>query len=197
VKEVPIEEGFKRYELTQSGKNLLVQQTKIREKFIQDNIKEAHLKNGFQVLDFACGPGRYVLAVSEIIGATGKLYALDVAPLALEMVKQIVDKNKLSNVKTIESDCDTGLPNEELDVVLLYDAFHGFDDQNAVLSELHRMLKPNGVLSFSDIHLEKKDIVSSVTSCNLFKLKSKNQLTYTFAKKENKIKPQSNAAKNL
>lgn len=183
VKELPIEGGFKRYELTQSGKDLLVEQTKIREKFIQNTIKEVHLKKGFQVLDFACGPGRYVLAVSKATGVTGKLYALDTAPLALEMVRQIVDKNKLSNVKTIESDCDTGLPDEELDVVLLYDAFHGFDDQKAVLSELYRVLKPAGVLSFSDIHLEEKEIISSVTRCKLFKLKSKNQLTYTFVKK--------------
>lgn len=36
VKELPTENGFKRYELTQSGKDLLEEQTKIREKFTQD-----------------------------------------------------------------------------------------------------------------------------------------------------------------
>ena len=36
VKELPTENGFKRYELTQSGKELLVEQVKIREKFTQD-----------------------------------------------------------------------------------------------------------------------------------------------------------------
>ena len=36
VKELPTENGFKRYELTQSGKELLAEQTKIREKFTQD-----------------------------------------------------------------------------------------------------------------------------------------------------------------
>ena len=36
VKELPTENGFKRYELTQSGKELLEEQTKIREKFTQD-----------------------------------------------------------------------------------------------------------------------------------------------------------------
>jgi DNA-binding PadR family transcriptional regulator len=92
IKEMPPENGFKSYELTKSGKDLRVEQTKIKEKFIQDTIKEVHLKKGFQVLDFGSGLGRYVLAVSEAIGATGKLYALDTASLALEMVRQIVDK---------------------------------------------------------------------------------------------------------
>ena len=36
VKELPTENGFKRYELTQSGKGFLEEQTKIREKFRSD-----------------------------------------------------------------------------------------------------------------------------------------------------------------
>jgi DNA-binding PadR family transcriptional regulator len=36
VKELPTENGFKRYELTQSGKELLEEQTKVREKFRSD-----------------------------------------------------------------------------------------------------------------------------------------------------------------
>jgi DNA-binding PadR family transcriptional regulator len=37
VKELPTENGFKRYELTQSGKDFLEEQTKIREKFTQNS----------------------------------------------------------------------------------------------------------------------------------------------------------------
>ena len=36
VKEIPTENGLKRYELTQSGKDLLEEQTKVREKFTQE-----------------------------------------------------------------------------------------------------------------------------------------------------------------
>ena len=36
VKELPTENGFKRYELTKSGKELLAEQIKIREKFTQE-----------------------------------------------------------------------------------------------------------------------------------------------------------------
>ena len=37
IKELPTENGFKRYELTQSGKDFLEEQTKIREKFSQNS----------------------------------------------------------------------------------------------------------------------------------------------------------------
>jgi ubiquinone/menaquinone biosynthesis C-methylase UbiE len=145
-------------------------------------IEEVGIKKGFKVLDFGCGPGGYVLPVSELIGETGKLYALDVLPVAVGMVKNLVKKNNLRNVETILSDCNTGLPDNSLDVVLLYDTFHGLDNQNAVLQELHRVLKPNGTLSFSDHHMEEADITSAITYQGFFKLARKGKYTYSFAK---------------
>ena len=71
------------------------------------------------MLDYGCEPGGYVLPVSQTIGSTGKLYALDVLPIAIGMVKQIMAKNNLPNVETILSQCDTGLKNEAPDAVLL------------------------------------------------------------------------------
>ena len=148
----------------------------------QNIVKEIGLNRGFQVLDYGCGPGGYVLAVSEAIGSSGKLHALDINPLAIEMVKKIIAKNKLENVETILSDCATGLADETLDAVLLYDVFHDIADQNGVLKELCRVLKPDGVLSFSDHHLKESEITSKVTSTGLFKLQRKGKATYTFIK---------------
>ncbi len=147
-------------------------------------VNEVGLKAGFQVLDYGCGPGGYVPAVSEAIGSSGKLYALDALPIAIDMVKGIVARKRLMNVKTILSDCATGLPDQELDVALLYDVFHDLKDQNAVLTELHRVLKPGGLLSFSDHHMEEKDIISKVTSRGLFKLQKMDKFTYSFIKQE-------------
>lgn len=62
---------------------------------------------------------------------------------------------KLANVETIHSDCKTGLPDNSVDAVLLYDTFHDLSDPDGVLEELHRVLKPDGILSFSDHHMKK------------------------------------------
>jgi ubiquinone/menaquinone biosynthesis C-methylase UbiE len=145
-------------------------------------IDEVGIKQGFKVLDYGCGPGGYVLPVSELIGETGKLYALDVLPVAIDMVKNIAKKNNLKNVETIISDCDTRLPNDSIDVVLLYDTFHDLENQNAVLQEIHRVLKPNGTLSFSDHHMEEADITSAITNQNLFRLSRKGKYTYSFVR---------------
>ena len=150
----------------------------------QEIVSEVELKAGFQVLDYGCGPGGYVLAVSEAIGSSGKLYALDALPIAIDMVKKIVAKNELKNVKTILSDCATGLPDEGLDAVLLYDVFHDLDDQAAVLKEVYRVLKPNGQLSFSDHHMNENEITSKVAGTGLFKLQKKGKYTYSFTKQK-------------
>jgi ubiquinone/menaquinone biosynthesis C-methylase UbiE len=145
-------------------------------------IEEVGIKQGFKVLDYGCGPGGYILPVSELIGETGKLYALDVLPVAIDMVKNLAKKSNLKNVETILSDCNTGLQNDTIDVVLLYDTFHDLDNQNSVLQELHRVLKPNGTLSFSDHHMKEADITSAITKQDLFRLSGKGKYTYSFAK---------------
>lgn len=149
-----------------------------------DIVEEVGLKSGFQVLDYGCGPGSYVLAVSEAVGSSGKLYALDINPLAIEMVKKIIANNKLENVETIISDCATGLADETLDVILLYDVFHGLSDQTGILKELSRVLKPDGVLSFNDHHLKERAINSKIASTGLFKLQKKGKYTCTFIKQK-------------
>ena len=60
---------------------------------------------------------------------------------------------------SILSDCDTGLPPASIDVVLLYDILHELENRTEVLKELHRVLKPEGILSVSDHHLEEDEII--------------------------------------
>jgi ubiquinone/menaquinone biosynthesis C-methylase UbiE len=145
-------------------------------------IEEVGIKQGFKVLDYGCGPGGYIPPVSELIGETGKLYALDVLPVAVDMVKNRAKKSNLTNVETILSDCNTGLPDSSIDVVLLYDTFHDLDNQNSVLQELHRVLKSNGTLSFSDHHMKEADIKSAITNQALFRLLKIGKYTYSFAR---------------
>jgi ubiquinone/menaquinone biosynthesis C-methylase UbiE len=147
-------------------------------------LKEVGIKPGFHVLDYGCGPGSYIGPLAELVGESGKVYALDIHPLAIRKVQGIASREKLANVKTILSDCQTGLPDNSLDVVLLYDIFHHLSDPDRILKELHRVLKPDGILSFSDHHMEENEIVSGVTNSGLLKLARKGQRTYSFLKKQ-------------
>jgi len=147
-------------------------------------LKEVGIKPGFHVLDYGCGPGSYITPLAELVGESGKVYALDIHPLAIQKVRDIASKKQLANMETILSDCQTGLPDNTLDAILLYAAFHHLSDPDVVLKELHRVLKPEGILSFSDRHMKEKKIVAALTNSGLFRLLKKGQRTYTFLKKE-------------
>ena len=81
-------------------------------------------------------------------GAGRKLYALDIHPLAIEAVRRIASGEGLKQVETILSDGSgkTNLPGASVDVVLLTNAFHDFEDPERVLAELNRVLRRRGTL---------------------------------------------------
>jgi ubiquinone/menaquinone biosynthesis C-methylase UbiE len=147
-----------------------------------DLLKEVGIEPGFCILDYGCGPGGYIAPLAQLVGISGEIYALDINPFALKEVQKIAANNAIANIKTIESDCNTGLPNNHVDAVLLYDTFHNLSQPDDVLGELHRVLKSGGTLSFSDHHMKAQDIIMRVTKTGLFKLLKKGKKTYKFSK---------------
>jgi ubiquinone/menaquinone biosynthesis C-methylase UbiE len=145
-------------------------------------LDEVDIKPGNHVLDFGCGHGSYTFIVSESVGDEGIIYAQEILQLPLDIIVKEASKLKLENITTICSDCSTGLPDESIDVVLLYDVFHLLRYPGAVLEELHRVLSPDGVLSFSDHHMSDMKIRSGVTQNNIFKLSERGKYTYGFRK---------------
>jgi ubiquinone/menaquinone biosynthesis C-methylase UbiE len=145
-------------------------------------LKEVNIKPGFTVLDYGCGPGSYIIPIERLVGQSGMVYALDRHPLAIKSVKDIAVRKQLKNVETILSDCKTGLLDNSVDVILLYDIVHDLDNPNAILAELHRVLKPTGFISCNDHHLKENAIVIGLTGSGLFKLSGKTAKTYSFVK---------------
>jgi ubiquinone/menaquinone biosynthesis C-methylase UbiE len=105
---------------------------------------------GQSFLDYGCGTGCFTLPAARIVGETGRVYALDCFPRQLEVVKKRAGKAKLNNIETILSDAKTGLPDESIDIVWMCDVFHEIEQRRAVLEELHRVLRRDGVLVIYD-----------------------------------------------
>ena len=135
-------------------------------------------------LDYGCGSGSYSIIAAELAGRTGRVYALDIQPLAVQRVREAASKRRLTNVETTQSDCATGLEDSSLDVILLYDTFHALANPDSVLEELHSVLKPSGILSFSDHHMKENEIMLRMTEKGLFGLLRRGKRTYSFLKEK-------------
>lgn len=146
----------------------------------EEALLEAGIQQGWHVLDFGCGIGSHTLAAAKIVGDAGKVYAVDVEPLALEHVKAAANREELRNVETVLTDCYTDLESKSVDAILLYDVFHDLYQPRQVLSELARVLKWEGVLSFSDHDLLEESFLTGLVVGRRFALLQRNFLTYTF-----------------
>ena len=156
----------------------------IRNIFMPPNkmLAEVKLKRGSPILDFGCGPGVFTTLIAEKTGPTGVVYALDNNPLAVSMVERKARKKNLNNVRTIHSNCATSLPDNCLDHVICFDVFHCLNNHHEVLMELHRVLKPKGIMYFSDHHMKEIEIVQRLTAQGFFKLKDQGRWTFSFTK---------------
>jgi ubiquinone/menaquinone biosynthesis C-methylase UbiE len=145
-----------------------------------DILREVEIEPGDSVLDYGCGPGSYVAPLAELVGPSGRIWALDIHPLAIQMVQQTASAKRLENVETILSDCETGLPDDSVDVVLMYDILHDLENADDILQELHRVLKPDGTLSVQDPHRPQEDLVSWMATRDLFELSRRGEKTISY-----------------
>jgi|GEM_PF-2658913 len=84
-------------------------------------LREMGLQKGQTLLDYGCGIGSFSISAAKMVGDDGIVYALDIHPLAIRTIEKEIKKKRTSNIKTILSSRETGLPDESVDVVLLYD----------------------------------------------------------------------------
>jgi ubiquinone/menaquinone biosynthesis C-methylase UbiE len=159
---------------------------KIRDRFHSPvkKLAEAEIKSGMHVLDFGCGPGSYSVAAAELVGETGKVYAVDIHPLAVERVQQRALKKGLKNIEAIRTDCQTGLRNNSIDLILMFDVFHQLKNPDSILEELARILKPNAHLALDDHHMKDAEILSKVSSKGFFRLFVRKKVIYLFLKSQ-------------
>ena len=140
---------------------------------VRKPLERAGIKEGQTVLDFGCGPGFYAIAAAKMVGAKGKVYALDIHPLAVQSVEKKAKKEGLTNITTILSDKDTRLPDQSIDVALAYDMIHMVKNKQALARELRRVLKPNGLLSVIVGHINVEDVLKALEQDGLFSLRDR------------------------
>ena len=119
------------------------------------------IRRGQAVLDFGCGYGIYTIPVAKIVGAQGRVYALDKDRGALDTLMQKAGSACLKNIERMETsgELEIELADESVDVVLLFDVFHSFyfpqaGDRRRLLGEIYRIMKPTAFISVWPKHME-------------------------------------------
>jgi ubiquinone/menaquinone biosynthesis C-methylase UbiE len=98
-----------------------------------------------------------------MVGNEGFVYAVDVHPLAIERVKEKIERVKIKNITHILTNAsNTGLPDRSIDLAFLFGLQYIAGGLENVIAEIHRILKHGGVLSFEKTRGSAKKLIVDV-----------------------------------
>jgi ubiquinone/menaquinone biosynthesis C-methylase UbiE len=102
---------------------------------------------GATVADVGAGSGYFTVRMAHRVGATGRVFANDLQPQMLAMLKNRLDRVRLQNVTLIQGTVDDPrLPPDALDLILMVDVYHEFSQPQIMLRRMREALKPGGRL---------------------------------------------------
>lgn len=121
-------------------------------------LNNAGLHEGQEVADFGAGSGFFTRAAARIVG-DGTVWAVDTNGDLLTRIKSLAVAEGLHNVEilrgNIEAKSGCGLPAQHFDVCLAANILFSAHHKEAVVAEIHRVLKKTGravVIDWSSSH---------------------------------------------
>jgi SAM-dependent methyltransferase len=109
------------------------------------------LRPGATVLELGPGPGWFTVEAARIVGTEGRVVCVDLQPGMLQMLAGRLEEASVANAQPLAGDA-TRLPLApgSVDAAYLVTVLGEIPDRPQALAELRRVLKPGGVLSFSE-----------------------------------------------
>lgn len=114
----------------------------------EEFLVENGLAEDMTVVDYGCGPGLFTMASANIVGVTGKVYALDIEPEMVALVASRVEETGFQNVEiALNEGVYVQLPDEVADFAICSLVLHYFDqpvERLRVVRELFRLVRTGG-----------------------------------------------------
>lgn len=123
----------------------------LRRRYMRPVLDRVGLRPGEAVLELGPGPGAFTLEAARRVGPRGRLIAVDIQPAMIARLEEKVRAAGLENVEThVASAFELPLPDSSVDRAFLITVLPEIPDQVRALREVHRVLKPGGILSITE-----------------------------------------------
>ncbi len=141
------------------GAEWLFRETRVQEEQPEAMLDALKIPRGGTVADVGAGAGYHSIRMARRVGPKGIVYAADVQPEMLRMLRDNARMAGVSNIKTIRcTQDDTALPEGALDLILMVDVYHECSDPEAILKGFLQALKPGGRLVLVEFRGEDPEV---------------------------------------
>ena len=114
---------------------------------------------GHRIADLGCGNGYHTLPLAREVGAGGTVYAVELQPQYLVMLRQRADAADLDNIVGIEATIDDpSLPPASCDLVLMVDVYHELSHPMRVMQKVRQALRPGGRVVLVEFRAEDPEV---------------------------------------
>ncbi len=124
---------------------------------------------GMAVADIGAGTGLFLPRLSKAVGPTGHVYANEISPGFLTLLRRLQEKDGLAHNTTVLQGTvtDTGLPPDvRVDLVFFCDVYHHIEFPVTYMQKVRASMKPGGRVVLIDFHrVRRRPLSFSVVSC--------------------------------
>ena len=118
-------------------------------------MRAMNLKDGDVVADLGAGTGWYTRRLAKAVAPTGKVWANDIQPEMLDLLKTYAAKEGIANViPVLGTETDPKLPARRIDRILLVDVYHELQKPEPMLARIRQCLAPGGTVTLVEYRLE-------------------------------------------
>lgn len=137
-------------------RHLLKEEERRRQVPPEPLLEAAGISPGETVLDVGAGTGFWTLPLARMVGPSGRVIAADIEPLMVEEIRELVQRESLTNVDIARSEeLDIPIPDGSADAAVGGFVLHEPADTAAFVREIRRVLQPAG--RFLVVEWEKRE----------------------------------------
>ena len=118
------------------------------------------MRPGSRVLDIGPGPGEFTCEYAKVVGAAGKVYALEKAESALAYLRRALDGRGLGNVVALAGDVEEAVETDgNVDLVMITDVLHHLDRPQAALRNVASVMRRHTRVLIAEFDPQAKGLI--------------------------------------
>lgn len=127
----------------------------VRRWYLRDVVERAGVRSGERVLELGPGPGVFTIEAARRTSPRGSIVAVDIQPKMISALESRLHEAGIHNVEAhVAAASQLPLDDGSVDRAFLVTVLPEIPDKQLALSEVYRVLKPNGILSVTEEFLD-------------------------------------------